>query len=239
LKTTYFAGGTVEVYKTMSWRYGKKTPRQKGRINPTPEKMADINEQRAEDHLRRLMNHNFTNGDYHIVLKYHKGKTPTPEEAKQHINDFKRDMRKLYKKNASELKYIHVSEYKGKRIHQHMLINNARIPIDMISKLWPYGSVNYTPLYSAPDYKDLAHYFIKETKNSFRDADAPSHRRWNPSRNLKQPKKTVRIINAKEWRETPAAAKGYILDVDSVKNAVREDGYPTQFYRLLEIKSRS
>jgi hypothetical protein len=191
--------------------------------------MLEANEQRAIATLRRLMNHNFTNGDLHAVLKYHKGQTPPPEIAKTQIEKFKRDLRRLYKKNDAALKYIHVTEFVNKRLHHHMLINNAKIPIEDISKLWPWGSVNYTTLYSAPDFADLAFYFIKETRNTFRHADAPSHRRWNASRNLKQPKKTVKIINANEWRETPATIEGYILDVDSVRNIIREDGYPSQF----------
>lgn len=239
LKTTYYVGDTIEVKKTISWRYGKKIPRQKGKFKPTPEKMADINEKNSIEDLRRLMANNFQNNDFHIVLKYPRGQSPPPLESEKHIEKFKRDMRKLYKKRTVKFMYIHVVEYKTKSTHHHMIVNSENIPIKEIKALWPWGSINFTPIYTAPDFAELACYFIKETKNSFRDRDAPSHRRWNASRNLKKPRKVTEVVSAKEWRETPVPVKGYYIDKDSVKNHVAEDGYPSQFYRMLKINRRS
>lgn len=236
IKTTYIAGNSIEVYKTRSGRVGKMIPRQKGRLNPTPEKMAEINERNAIDHLRRIITHNFRNGDLHLVCKYPRGKSPPPLESKKHMDRFLRDLRQLYKNWGTTLKYIHVTEYKKTSTHQHLIINDIRIPLKAISVLWEWGSVNATTLYSEPDFEKLAHYFVKETKNAFRDPDAPSKRRWNQSRSIRQPVKKVEIVGAKEWREEPRPIKGYYIDTDSVRNSVSEEtGYPTQFYRMYRV----
>lgn len=45
---------------------------------PTPEEIEAVNERNAENNLRRLLNANFTEGDFHIVLKYKPGQHPNP-----------------------------------------------------------------------------------------------------------------------------------------------------------------
>lgn len=238
IKTTYYVGDTIEVKKTMSWRYGKKIPRRKGKLRPTPENMADINEQNAIENLRRLMANNFTNNDLHLVAKYPRGKAPDALTSRKHVEIFLRDLRRLYKNWGYTLKYIHVTEYIKKQAHHHFVIKEIPIPLKAISTLWRWGGVNATPIYTAPDFAALAYYFIKETKNSFRDADSPSRRRWNSSRNLKIPKKVVEVVRANEWRAEPASIKGYYIDKDSVIDHISEDGYPSQFYRLIKINAR-
>jgi hypothetical protein len=83
----------------------------------------------------------------------------------------------------------------------------------------------------------LAHYLIKETRKTFKEAGSPSKRRWNPSRNLKKPVIKKEIIKSNEWRKEPKAIKGYMLEKNSIQEGFHDiTGWPYQKYTMIKIQ---
>lgn len=238
IKTTVKAGRTIEIHKGYSARFDKHEARS-GRRKVTPEEMQKVNEQNAARKLRRLINANFECGDYHLVLTYARDKRPDPKEANARITKFIRKLRSEYKKKYESLKYVHVTEYKTKAIHHHLVINDIDgINVTrIIRKLWIYGGTHFTPLDDTGNYRKLADYLIKETSKTFRERDGGHMQRYSCSRNLIKPvvKKEV-IKRAEAWAKDPRPIKGYYVDKDSIENGIGWDGRPYQRYTLIQLE---
>jgi len=235
--TICYAGKTIEMSKSFSARYKKKGMVRGKNEKPTPEQMLKINERNAETKLRRLINTNYGAGDLHITLTYKKDNRPDPEEAKKELDKYLRPLRNLYKKNGEELRYIIVTEYKNKAIHHHLIVNVVdSVPIKEFDRLWKNGRTRFAYLDNTGQYAALASYLIKETRATFREQGSPSRKRWNASRNLKKPIIKKKIIQAKEWKKDPEPLKGYLLEVDTMKEGIHDvTGWPYQFYSMVRI----
>lgn len=233
LKHTINCGRWKEVEKVFSGRYGKRIkPAEKQK--PTPEKMAEVNERNAEKKLRRKTARNFEAGDYHIVLTY-PGEPPGKEEAADALEKLLRNLRNWYRRQGQELKYIKVTEYKNKRIHHHVIINNVEGCLQKTRSLWK-GGIYPSVMYEEGGFEGLAHYLIKETRLTMREMDAPSRLRYSCSRNLAEPEKTTEVIEAEKWVETPVPPQGYWIPKDSVVNGISEKtGRKYQYYTLMPI----
>lgn len=237
VKETYTNGDICEIEKYYSSRFGKKGIKRGDRKKPTSEEMEKINARNAAKQLRRLIETNFTPGDYHLVLTYRKGDRPSPMEAKELLVAFLRKLRQAYRKSGYDLKYISVTEMEARSIHHHLIIN-ACDPT-LIQQLWRWGRPHMTMLDDEGGYKALAEYLIKETSRTFGTKNSVQGKRYNCSRNLKQPSVKKEIVRADSWREHPTAPKGWIVDVDSVitgSHAVT--GYAYQAYRLLRVRKK-
>jgi len=233
------AGETIEISKTFSSRYKNKGITRGKKENPTPEKMIEINERHAETKLRRLINTNYGPGDLHITLTYEKDNRPTPEEAKEDFEKYIRKIRALFKKNGEEAKYIKVTEYKNKGIHHHLIINMPdSIPVKEFIRIWgkKKGRPHFTYFDDSGQYRKLAHYLIKETSKTFKEPGSPSHKRWNASKNLKQPDIKKKIVPAREWKKEPEPLKGYQLEIDYTRYGIHDfTGWPYQFYSMVKV----
>jgi len=106
IKEVAVTGKVKEVCKKYSTRYGRKGIPRCENIHVTPEDVKKVNMRNAETKLRRLINTNFGFNDIHLVLTYRKGERPIPEESKKYLAKFLRDLRVLYRKYGTELKYI-------------------------------------------------------------------------------------------------------------------------------------
>lgn len=228
------AGKTVEV--TKRYKLKKKKERDK-KSSETSEEQKSVNRNQAIKRLRLLLNTNFKDeDDFHIVLTYRKNDRPqNAEETRKCLDSFMRDLRNLYKRTEKKLKYVTVTEYKRVSSHHHIVINDA--DIREINKLWRYGKINATPLYTNGNYEELARYLVKETDKTFSSQDAIYKKRWNPSKTLKQPIIIKKIVHAKSWKKEPKPRKGYYIDKESVFNGVNPytGGY-YQFYRMIKLE---
>ena len=234
---TCIAGKTIEVDKHYSSRAGRKGIRRGKNMNPTPEDVNRVNEREAAKKLRRLLNENCGVGDTHTVLTYGRNETPTPEEARKDLEKFLRAARQYFKEQGKELRYITVTEYKRKRIHHHVII--PEIPAKVLYDIWKHGRPHVTPLDDSGQYAQLADYLIKETAQTFREKGAPYHKRWNQSRNLRQPKVTRKVVQARTWQKEPKPRAGYYIEKESVRAGVHEvNGYEYQFYRMVKLPER-
>ena len=234
IKRIVKAGDTIEVKKYFSARFGKKDSGGRARKeNETSEKQRKVNENNAVERLTWLINENFRDGDYHIVLTYSDENRPSAEESAELLKKYLRKLRSEYRKAGSELKYITVTEYETTNIHHHIIIN--KFDTSVISDLWMHGGVHFTPLYSNGEYSKLAHYFVKETNKTFKDA-VVSGKRWNASRNLRKPQIVKTVVDADCWTKNPKPVKGYYIVTDSVTEDVDSFGYAFQKYTMVKIR---
>ena len=231
-------GEVIEIRKTKSYRYGKRIPRGKN-VNKTPEDVKKVNGRYAEMKLRRLINTNFGHKDLFLTLTY-RGKPPTKEEAKKHLARFLRILRKHCKAAGIELKYITVTEYQGKRIHHHVVMN--KVDAAIIPDAWSHGRPDIKYLDNSGQYAELASYLIKETAKTFKTDRSAAGKRWNQSKNLRPYDELKRsTVKANDWQQDPKPLKGYEIEKEYTKNGVFErEGriYPYQFYSMVRRRSR-
>ena len=210
-------------------------------VQKSPEEIQKANMKQAAKRLARLINANFRPGDVHVTLTYRKENRPDPQEAQKNLEDFRKAMRKKYRKAGKELRWIAVTEYKSTAIHHHMIINNINdgvfTTMDYIRELWKgRGSPKFVQLYDDAEYTQLADYLIKETEKTFRDPDSPVKQRYSCSRNLVQPKVTRKDKQIKgDWEQDPKPRKGYYIVKDSLYNGVDKLGYPYQSYIMVKL----
>lgn len=235
LKKTIIAGRTIEIRKSYAARYGCRGGRREKNHRPTPEDQRRVNERKAIDTLTWRLNANFGLGDVHLVLGYRRDENPTPEQARRHLEDFLRRARKYCAAQGKPLRYVTVTEYKRTRLHHHLVL--PELPAAVLYALWPHGRPHPTPLDGSGNYRRLAEYLVKETAAAFREGDAPYKKRWNQSKNLKEPTIRVEVVNARTWSREPRPRKGYALDKDSLRQGVHEiTGYPYQYYTLVRLR---
>lgn len=230
----FYCGSVVEKEKKFTFRYHGKT--RAAKVNPSSEALARSNEKRAIKHLRRLVNANFKPNDYSLTLTYENDKMPTsPAEAEHQLTLFKKRMRRAYKKIGSEFKYISTTEYsRNNRIHHHLIINY--IDPAVVARCWTQGNIKISLLERSGQYARLAEYIVKETRRSYKNIEKRfSAKRWEPSRNLVQPKVEREIVKADSWQEVPEALPGYrITDFYTDVNEIT--GYPYQFVTMLKLE---
>lgn len=233
IKKTCYLPYRIEVEKTHSSRYGVPGIRYAPKEKPTTEEMMAINERNRIKKLYWSIATNFDFGDYHCVLTYRKEERPEPETARMIVKKFLRRLRKEFKSQGAELKYIITTEYKRASIHHHIIINEIGKTAKIVRQTWKHGGTHFTPIYENGEVEDLAAYLIKETQNSFRDAENPSKLSYSCSRNLKRPKIKTEIVKAGNWMELPMAPRGYCIKKDSIVSGVsRVTGYPYQYYTM-------
>lgn len=242
---TVKTGKVVEIRKTMCQNQKRKTGRNP-KSYPSVERVEKSNARLAERKLRRKINTNFQTGDIFVTLTYG-GDKPEAEEAKRDLDNFIRRLRRAYKREGKELKYIAVTEYKANKIHHHLVLND--IDSKIIANCWEKGRPHEVRLDDSGDYGKLAAYLIKETKRSFEDGDeeeegkiVKSGRRWRQSSNLKPyDKLTRRRVSARKWREEPKPLMGYELNKGSIMTmSFLWNGlmFESQEYYMVEIDPR-
>lgn len=237
IKERCVAGDTIEISKRFSLRYGKKSRSRSDNKNETCKAMKEVNQRMAETKLRRLINHNFKGNDWHMTLTYRADERPRPEESKKEVSNFLKRLRRLYKKEGLELKYVLVTEYLRQSIHHHLIINS--IDGRKIKELWPYGRIHLVPLDDTGQYRELANYFVKQTSKTMHRKDSPTKKRWSCSQNLEKPIPRKKIVPRKTFRQVPVPEKGYKIETDSIVSGVSEiTGKPYLYYTMIRIDRR-
>lgn len=218
IKQTIVAGCTI--LKSVFPSTGERKPGQKRKqkVNKTPESVKKTNLRNAVIKLTAILNANFRNGDYHIVLT--NADDPTLEEVKDRMQKFLRRMRGRSKAKTTgfEWKWVAAIEHKGKRPHLHMVC--SRVDRKVIEACWTWGHVSFHPLDTDGEYSGLADYMTKETEETFRMPDAIQKQRYAHSRNLiiPQPRKK-QITKAEYLREIndPQPEAECTIDLDSIE----------------------
>lgn len=240
IKKEIHSGAVVEIEKLQNLKFHFKNTKRGPKIAPTPSYMAKANERRAKKELARLINNNFLSGDMLITLTYAKDNRPqTPQETKNDIQNFLRNLKAAAKRKGVELLYIGVSNFDYCGVPHHHLLLNHIFTDEELQNIWFHGTINIKKLDNSGDYTKLAEYLLKHTNGIFQDPKRRVHaKRFLRSRNLKKPEVTITIIKSDSWRETPTAPKGYFLIVDSIVTIVNEiTGYPYQYYKCIKLNT--
>ena len=243
-KTECRINDKLEVSKYYPWRAGAPGCRRQKKINPTPEEMVRQNLWRRKRDLRRLMELNFKGGDYHVTLTCRPDERPDMEEAMRVIREFRDKLRKAYKRQGWELKYIITTET-GERgaVHWHMICNEEQndktSTVKMIRELWKRGRPYFVPLDDNREYGQLADYIIKETSRRIEEGKTLEKLSYMISRNMIKPVERKKKVLAAGWAEKPKAREGWMLDENSVVNGRNPyTGMPYQHYTLYRIQER-
>ena len=229
------AGGTMEVCRYYTPRIGVKGEKREKKERLTPEAQKRVNQRLAEKTLRRLMNENFANGDVLVRLDF-RNRPVGSREMQQFIADAVKKMRREYRKAGKPLRYIYVKEVgpRGGR-HIHMVLGKEGMDVlAVLQKCWPHGGIHADPLHTAPQFGQIASYFIKYAARTEETEGKLVGKRWYASRNLRKPKVTKRVVRSNRWREKVRERKGYLLEKGSVRSGVSElTGYRYFSYTLL------
>jgi len=235
IKSVCRAGRTKEIAKYYTWRYQPERKQRREKLNKTTETQQKINDRQTEQKLTRIMNANFDDSSWYVTFSYTKENRPDSETLKRHKRKLLSDLRKIYKENGLELKYIETAEI-GKRgaAHLHMVITD--IDIRCVKKLWNYGYVHAIPLDNSGQYRKLASYFIKYYQKTRGTDEQLQKKAYNCSRNLKRPVPEKQIMRGRRFKKDIDIPKGWYLDKGSVYEGVTADGYEYMSYTLVQEK---
>ena len=248
IKKTVKAGNTMEIFKYHDRAHGKKGGPRGERKTKTSLRQMLANQRRAEQKLRWLMNENFYDGDLSLTATYVRraGEEPiSVEEMKKHIRKFLTRLRKEYRAQGKELKYIHVMEVgeRGAR-HHHLVVNY--IDERIIQRVWEEVYPDKRPdrkasfirqqmLNTNGQYDKLANYLIKQTQKNLGREDALMKKSYSCSRNLRKPEITTEVVGASTFRKEPKAPAGWYLEPDSIVRNTDPDGYDWMTYRMIRV----
>lgn len=218
---------SIEYEIKYSGKYGAKGEKRAKRKKATPEVIKRQNQINREKRMRRLIKANFEEGDLWITLKYPKGTRKPTKEVKKDIKGFIDSMRRKYKTQNEDFKFIQRLEI-GKQggVHAHMIVNRIRGTDEMMQKSWKHGRINYEQLDDG-DYSELAAYIVKEPSEeverqlSFLDEqERKEYVKYSTSRNLVRPeperKEFARKTVKKIVIDGPQPTEGYYI----VKNSI-------------------
>ncbi len=185
----------------------------KERISSPAQK--NLNDKRAKEYFKLLVQLNFGAGDYHVALTYRDGMLPENEvaaeaEARKYIARLKYYAKKH--KLKKELKYvigssIEVDPDTGEvaRPHHHIIISTD-IPRGVLEDLWRkprkkgeregeaigYANADRLRIFTDKSLEELAAYIVGK-----RNIARPKcRRRWSSSLNLEKP---VRVVNDNKY----------------------------------------
>lgn len=216
---------SIEYEFTYKGNYGAKGEMRAPRKKITTEQVEKQNAINRKNKVRRLIKQNFMQGDYWVTLKYPKGTRKPLEEVQKDVSNFIKGMRRAYRKQGVELKYIYRIEV-GKRggLHIHIILNRVRGKPGtdvLLSRYWKWGHPYFALLYEDGGYDQLASYLTKEPEDS---EDARKARGYVPSRNLEKPqmqeKTYLRWTVEKLIQEGPKPRDGFYIDKDSIVSGV-------------------
>lgn len=233
LKKTTKVGDKIYVEKVFSARYGRSTipgPKKK-----TTEAAVKRNQEKERiKKLNWLIEANFGPGDWHVTLTFKKENRTKDKEKIQAIKkEFMKELRKVYRKAGSELKYILVTEKLKSCVHFHVVLNDVvNLPREL-TRIWKHGRVYTSSLYESDDgFAQLASYMIKEHGDAEKGQQS-----YSRSRNLVVPETKVEVISARKWVKEPKAKKGYYIQKGSLRDGISElTGYQYQYYTMVKIR---
>lgn len=233
VKEVCIAGKILEVRKYHTARYNMAGEKRGQKIKASCESQKRVNEREAVRRLARKMNANFDDDSGMLVtLTYMPGKRPkTSVQMGDDMRNFLKKLRKLFKAGNTELKYIYVKEL-GKRGAAHIHILMSACDVRELNKCWDKGFVRADALYSDGDYTNIARYFVKYAEKTEETEGKLIGKRWNSSRNLKEPVIIKSVVNANTFNKGIRERKGYVLDPDTVKSGYTELGYKYLSYKM-------
>lgn len=221
----------VYVEKVFSARYGDQSiPGPRKKLTRDAVKRSQAKERAKK--LQWLIEENFELGDWSVTLTFRKENRTTDKEVLKGIKaELMKELRKLYRKAKTELKYIIVTEKLKSCVHFHVILNDIPKLAKELTRIWTYGRVYTSSLYESDDgFAQLASYLIKEEKEK-------GEQSYTRSRNLRVPETKVEVIDSKQWRKEPKPKKGYYIQKGSITDGISNlTGYRYQYYTMIRYQ---
>jgi hypothetical protein len=244
VKRTVVAGKVIETKKEFTPRIHTNGAKRARNFGNTEEAQQKVNERKAEEKLRWLLNANFSENDLHVVLHY--GDKPQDfEQIEEDARKFLTVLKRETKKAGTVLKYVLAIETKRmSNPHIHIVLNDmdAKIIKDSWKKVIGNAYVSITMLDDRGNHADLAAYFIKESKSTakrWKEGKKHKKRFWC-SQNLIHPEPVYETIPSKSWKKEPKARAGFALyknkEGATFRSGIHEvSGYEWMEYFEVEI----
>lgn len=240
IKEICIAGSVITIRRYHTLRYNCRGERRESREKVTTAKQETINRRLAERKLAAKMNTNFTDETGMLVTWTYarESRPPTPDDMTVDIRNLLKALRREFE-NIGPLKYIYVKEIGSKGAHHiHMIMSVCDVRV--LKKCWNKGFVHVKPLDSDDDYTRIAQYFVKYANKTEETLGRRIGKRWNSSRNLKEPVVVKQVVNANTFADKTRRStirkyeeQGYYMVKDSERTGISEMGF-----RYYEAKFR-
>ena len=185
------SGNYLEIEHFPVTKHGHKHERKR---KLSREEQQALNKKNAVKKLVRLINTNFIKGDIIITLNYNKDKRPNSYNGilKDVQNYIRRIKGYRIKNGLPDIKYIYVIELQGKNNwHCHLIM--SKIDRNIAESLWHnadyVNSKSFQPTAQSGGER-IARYISGYKSN--KDVKNGDWRRWNSSKNLKQPTEIIK-----------------------------------------------
>lgn len=238
-------GNCIERIEYHTGRYKSKGAGKKITGKPTPERQQKYKVKCLERKTWRLLDENFKSSDLWVTFTFTKENRPdSPEQTKKIVQNFKRHLRKMYKRAGLELKYILICGVGAKGAYHVHAVLNAYPHLHDIETLWQryankgkYARVSFQPLNEGKLIR-LAAYIVKNGQEDYRKIKSIFGRRITYSKNLKMPQEKKTIIKKDTWRKHPPIYKGYYIDKNLSYEGTDLYGYPYRYLVYVKIETR-
>lgn len=240
IKEICIAGSVITIRRYHTLRYNCRGERRESREKVTTAKQETINRRLAERKLAAKMNTNFTDETGMLVTWTYarESRPPTLDDMAVDIRNLLKALRREFE-NIGTLKYIYVKEIGSKGAHHiHMIMSVCDVRV--LKKCWNHGFVHVKPLDSDNDYTRIAQYFVKYANKTEETLGRRIGKRWNSSRNLKEPVIVKQVVNANTFADKTRRStirkyekQGYYMVKDSERTGISEMGF-----RYYEAKFR-
>ena len=186
-------------------KMNRKSGRKRKKVSRPAQK--NLNDKNSKRYAMLLLYLNFTMKDYYLTLTYYNKYLPeTPADAKRLVENYLKKLRRLYKKNGEELKYMWFTEFQYddetgyvKRIHHHLVVNRGPSR-DQVEDCWSVGGgkkkeklgrtqAQIIQKTESGGIHDLAMYLTNQGKH-INGRWKKGQRRWSSSQNLLKPYET-------------------------------------------------
>lgn len=238
VKRTVVCGTVIETKKEFTPRIHTKGAKRVKNFKDTEEAQMKVNERKAEERLRWLLNANFSENDLHVVLHY--GDKPRDfEQIEEDARKFLLVLKRELKKTETVLRYVLAIETKRmSNPHIHIVLNDmdAKIIKEAWKKTVGNAYVSITMLDDRGNHAELASYFIKETKSTtarWRQGQKHKKRFWC-SQNLEHPEPVYEVVPAKSWKKEPTARAGFALYKNKAGETFRTGVHEISGYEWME-----
>lgn len=193
------AGYTTKTIKSGRILEAESYPRYTRRMGlstrkPKPEAVEMVNERNSWKRMRRMVEANFTDGDYWVTLTYAVGQSVTRDQAMRDIRNYiARVQRRRAKLGLQKTRYLYVIEWgetKG-RIHHHIIMQ--RMEYDTVHALWGMGRTDVKALQADEKrgYEECTRYMCKQARTKGEDGTRRKQKKWVASKGMKQPDETT------------------------------------------------
>lgn len=180
--------------------WGKKSNTRREKYKTTSDAQKKINNQKAVEKFKQLIECNFTKDDYELQCSFNDEHLPNDyKSCLKMIQAFLRKVRNYYKKEyQQDLKYVGVIEkgVKNGRYHMHLTLNipdRNRLAdiLGRLRKLWTYGHMwSFMLEFGDDGMLGMAKYMLDNRDKDKREEEARKEgkfKKWIQSRGLKKP----------------------------------------------------